>query len=258
MIDDDYKSSNAYVNNLYKSDEYFKKNILNENSYYLYDEIKKNSLDDKLSVNISCTLDSCVNDFYNAIEAVYLDHPELISFSGINAYYYKDNVISYKNFENLPKYKRNLGAMRIERKIDKIKKDTKDLSDKDKIIYVYDYVASHNYDKMFMFDKSNQSAYSFFTKGTSVCAGFAKASQIIFQNIGIKSYLVLSSTHMWNIVEYEGKYYIFDATMGTAFKHTSTNFYDGLGKTTTGEINGLFSELYPNVEATTLREIFNI
>ena len=62
------------------------------------------------------------------------------------------------------------------------------MSKKDKITYVYNYVASHNYDRTFTYSSSNQSAYSFFSGGKSVCAGFAKASQIIFQNIGMDLY----------------------------------------------------------------------
>ena len=140
-----------------------------------------------------------------------------------------------------------------------IKKETKNMNDKEKIIYVYNYVASHNYDKLFTYSSFNQSAYSFFTGGESVCAGFAKASQIIFQNIGIKSYLVLSTNHMWNYVEYEGKYYIFDATVGTSFRDkTNSMYYDGLGRTTTGVFEGLYYDFYPKVESTKLKDIFGL
>ena len=144
--------------------------------------------------------------------------------------------------------------------MENIRNDVKNMDEKEKILYVYDYVASHNYDRFFTTAKSNQSAYSFFTKKSSVCAGFAKASQLIFQNIGINSYLVLSDDHMWNYVEYKGKYYIFDATVGTSYyEQKNDRYYEGLGRTTTGVTSGLFQEYYPRIEReTTLKELFGI
>ena len=64
---------------------------------------------------------------------------------------------------------------------------------------------------------------------------------------------------MFNYVEYEGKYYIFDATYGTSYKDkTHERYYDGLGNTTTGVIYGLYSELYPQIETTKLKDIFGL
>ena len=258
LIDNDYKNSSSYINNLYKSDEYFKNKLLKESDYHIYDEIIENSVNDEYEVTIECNKE-CGEIFSNAYKAVYLDHPELLSFLGISSYRKEGTKIVYKNYESLGKIKSLLGTMRIERVIDNVRRDTMNMSDKEKILYVYNYVASHKYDNFFKLSGVNQSIYSFFTKGSSVCAGFAKVSQILFQNIGINSYLVLSSNHMWNYVEYEGKYYIFDATMGASLANNHAMFYDGLGRTTTGAQKGLFSEYYPKIEAkTTLKEIFGI
>ncbi len=258
LITPKYKDSAAYVNDLYMSDEYFKKQILPEENYFIYDKIIEGSVEDLGTVEIKCFTD-CEKSFYNAYYAVYLDHPELISFLGISAFMYEDGAIKYNNYQNLGKLKAHLGAMRIEREMENVRNDTKNMNEKEKILYVYDYVASHDYDRMFTFSGSNQSAYSFFTKKSSVCAGFAKASQILFQNIGIKSYLVLSSDHMWNYVEYQGKYYIFDATVGTSYYEKKTDrYYEGLGRTTTGDTTGMFKEYYPEIEETTLKELFGV
>lgn len=194
-----------------------------------------------------------------AINAIYLDHPELLSFKGIGSYKYQLGNIEYNNYYSFSKQKSYLSTKRIERIMEDVREETKEMTEKEKIIYVYNYVASHNYDKTFMYSSSNQSAYSFFTGGKSVCAGFAKASQMLFQNIGIKSYLVLTTNHMFNYVEYQGKYYVFDATYGTSFRDkTDYRYYDGLGNTTTGVTIGLYSELYPHIETTKLRDIFNL
>lgn len=64
---------------------------------------------------------------------------------------------------------------------------------------------------------------------------------------------------MFNYVEYEGKYYIFDATYGTSFRDkTDHRYYDGLGNSTTGAVMGLYSELYHQIETTKLKDIFDL
>lgn len=257
-ITDEYKQSNAFINELYKSDEYFKKKLLDSDHYYIYDSIIKASLEDEEEVSIPCESD-CVNMMHLSYEALYLDHPELISFLGSKSFRVSGNKITYHNYENLGKMRTFFATHRIEREMENIRNDVKNMSDKEKIIYVYDYVASHDYDQLFTYNGSNQSAYSFFSKGSSVCAGFAKASQIIFQNIGISSYLVMSEDHMWNYVQYEGKYYVFDATMGASLTNKKHEwFYRGLGETTIEETTGLFQELYPKIEDKKLMDIFGL
>lgn len=259
LITDKYRDSDSYINDLYMSDEYFKEKLLDKSDYPMYRKMIEASLNNETEVTVECSSTDCAGSFMNAYYAIYLDHPELISFLGIGGYYDHTTSITYKNYNNLSKIKTYFGTKRIEREMENIRRDTNGMTDKEKIIYVYDYVASHQYDDLFTYIGSNQSAYSFFTKGNSVCAGFAKASQIIFQNIGIKSYLVLSSEHMWNYVEYNGKYYVFDATMGTSlYDKKSSYFYDGLGQTTIGSSTGLFTELYPEIEKVTLKELFKL
>lgn len=256
LMTEEYKNSRSYINDLYVSNEYFKEKLLPEECYVLYDEfisdIKKGKTEGSISHD-----KKCYGNYITAYEAIYLDHPEFIAFKSAKGWSYEDHVrTKYYHLNSLQTF---LGTRRIERELDIIKKETKDMSDKEKIIYVYDYVASHQYDRMFMYSDSNQSAYSFFTKGSSVCAGFAKASQIIFQNIGITSYLVMDEDHMWNYVEYEGKNYVFDATMGASFVNKNREgFYDGLGQTTVGSLTGLYPEYYPPIEKTPLKEVFGL
>ena len=261
LITSEYRNSSAYINDLYKSDEYFKKSNLDKKYYYIYEEIIDASLHNKTHVNIKCeeTMEKCQTLFLTSYYAVYLDHPELISFVGISYYNINNGIIDYENYGNLTELRTFFGTRRIDRELDIIRSETAGMTDKEKIIYVYDYVASHDYDRMFTFTKSNQSAYSFFTGGKSVCAGFAKASQLIFQYIGINSYLVMSRNHMWNYVEYEGKYYVYDATMGASLNDKSNaHFYDGLGKTTIDSPTGMYSSLYPEIEKTQLKDLFNL
>ena len=259
LVTDEYKNSDKYINDLYMSDEYFKSKLLTKEQYHIYDSIVKGSIDNESTVTIECSGD-CKGTFNLAYNSLSLDHPELISFQGIAVYRIEGNSIVYSNYQNMSKIKATLGALRIAREMENIRKDTKNMSDKEKIIYVYDYVSSHDYDRVFTYIGSNQSAYSFFSTSTTVCAGFAKASQIIFQNIGIKSYLALSEDHMWNIVEYEGKYYTFDATVGASYTDKTIDIhYDGLKRTTTNVVEPKYYEYYPKIETdTSLKELFNL
>lgn len=257
LITDTYKKSSSYVNNLYHSEEIFKKGIVAKRDYYIYEQIINDLKNGKYTSTIACKINGCAWDVYYANEAILLDHPELIALQTASYSATSEKVVlKYSRLDPIRTY---LGTKRIAREIDIVKKETKNMNDKEKIIFVYNYVASHNYDRLFRFANSNQSAYSFFTKGTSVCAGFAKSSQILFQNIGINSYLVMGHEHMWNYVEYNGKYYVFDATVGASYRNKQRKeYYDGLGKTTVNKTEGLYKNLYPKIESTTLRELFGV
>ena len=262
LVTDDYRKSDAYVNDLYKSDEYFKKHIVDKEYEDLYRGIIKTTLSNAAVTKVPCggTQEKCYENFTKTIYSLYLDHPELISYVGVNgAKYDPKGYVTIENYEGLSSLQTKMGTRRIEREMENIRNDTKNMSDKEKILYVYDYVASHNYDRVFTSIGSNQSAYSFFTRGKSVCAGFAKASQIIFQNIGINSYLVINDTHLWNFVEYKNKWYVFDATVGASYvDKKSPYYYEGLGRTTVDKTYGFYEELYPKVETKKLKELFNV
>ena len=258
FITDDYRKSSAYINDLYKSTEYFKERLLTKEEYLVYDQMVNDVKTGVITSQITCgSPDECSHSYLNTYYALYLDHPEFLAFQGASASI-QGNILSIR-YHSIGVLKTYFGTRRIEREMDIIRKETKGMSEKEKIIYVYNYVAGHDYDKLFTYVDSNQSAYSFFTKGTSVCAGFAKASQLIFQNIGISSYLVMSTEHMWNYVEYEGKYYVFDATVGASYNNKKSQyFYEGLGRTTIDTNIGLFSDSYPAIEEKPLKEIFGL
>lgn len=257
LITEEFKQTSAYINNIYKSDEYFKNTVLSETDKELYEKMISMSLNDEEDTIIECE-GKCDYKYGDIYSAIYLDHPELISYQGLSVKTHDDYIEIINNF-NLGKLQTYFGTRRIEREMDIIKRETQGMTDKEKIIYVYDYVASHNYDQIFMYSSSNQSAYSFFTKGTSVCAGFAKSSQMIFQNIGIESLPAVDNDHMWNYVKYEGKWYIFDATVGASYTDkTSKGYYNGLGETTTDAVYGHFKKYYPVIESEKLRDIFKL
>lgn len=88
------------------------------------------------------------------------------------------------------------------------------MKDLEQIQYIYNWIGENNsYDTMFTTFAKNQSIYNVFMNKNAVCAGFAKNSAVIFQNIGIESYTITgysTGEYMWNIVKLDGKYYCCD------------------------------------------------
>ena len=62
----------------------------------------------------------------------------------------------------------------------------------------------------------NQSAYSALATGSSVCAGYARAFQMVCLQAGIPCYYITGTSkgenHAWNIVQINGAYYNVDLT----------------------------------------------
>ena len=57
-----------------------------------------------------------------------------------------------------------------------------------------------------------RSVYGVFIQKKAVCAGYAKAFQLLLNALGIECTYVTSDTHAWNLVRLEGDYYHIDAT----------------------------------------------
>ncbi len=253
------KSSYHYVNELYYSDGRIYNNYLTKTEKKMYDllfqSIKKNIHTLNISINGSICKDEtdCYKSVLTAYDAIYVDHPELLEFGGIKRISIKDNNMRVNISYSVNPLFAKIGTEKIKRIVYDIKQATKNMDDITKIDYVYNWVAKNTrYDQTFTFSSKNQSAYSAFLHKEAVCAGFAKASQIIFQNIGINSYCVLGTStgpHMWNIIEYKGKYYYYDSTVASAtYKDKS-----GLIQEKMNYYIMNHKEWYPEVETTRIR-----
>ncbi len=260
----DTKSSH-FINELYQSDERIYNKFLSNEDKKMYDLILKNTL--KYKTTISIDLEKygfydyidCADFIDYANSALYVDHPELMNYAGYRWSYRSNKFTLYLQHAYYNPLKDAMGVLRIEKVISDIKEATKNMNDKEKIIYIYNWMAENNtYDHIFTFASKNQSIYNVFVKKNAVCAGFAKASQIIFTNLGIESYVVQgesSGPHMWNIIKYKGKYYYFDSTISVSIKNKESDYYyNGLKQEKMNDYSMKFPEWYPKVESTNMFE----
>lgn len=248
------KKSSTYINDLYASDERIYNNFLNTTEKKIYRELVKGTKIYNGKINIQITDEE--TSVEKVLDAIKVDHPELLNFGSVT--YSWDNDGNYKIKVNNATIilLEQINISRIERIVYRIKEETKNMSDYEKIKYVYEWMGENSdYDRSFTYMAKNQSAYNVFINKNAVCAGFAKASQIIFQNIGIESYGVSGNTtgpHMWNIIKYKGKYYYFDSTVAASISDTSEHYYDGLKQTTMKEYKMSNPEWYPEIETTNM------
>lgn len=89
-------------------------------------------------------------------------------------------------------------------------------TDYEKVKYVFETLVDRTqYD---LAAPENQNIYSVFGNWTSVCAGYAKATKYLLDQMGVDSIYVTGNAegepHAWNIVSCDGKYYCVDTTWG--------------------------------------------
>lgn len=96
----------------------------------------------------------------------------------------------------------------------------KTLTREQQIVYVYKWLVSYcNYNANSAY---NQSIYSVFVRRNSVCTGYAKVAQYLFNLLGLESRLVFGrlhndkedGRHCWNLVKVDNEYFHFDACFG--------------------------------------------
>lgn len=98
----------------------------------------------------------------------------------------------------------------------------KKLNLQEQVAYIYKWLVTYcTYNANSAY---NQSIYSVFVRRNSVCTGYAKAAQYLFNLLGIESRLVFGrlhndkedGRHCWNLVKVDNEYYHFDACFGNS------------------------------------------
>lgn len=91
-------------------------------------------------------------------------------------------------------------------------------SDFDKSKYVFETLVNNvEYD---INSQNNQNILSVFLGRSTVCQGYADATQYLLQQLGIQSMIVRGKAngefHAWNLVRLDGEYYLTDTTWGNS------------------------------------------
>ena len=155
-------------------------------------------------------------------QCVMLDHPE---FFYVEGYTYtqttrRDKLLSISfsgTYQGDPETVKEKWERIQERVTDILAGVPAGTDDYGKIKYVYEtLITITEYD---LEASDNQNIYSVFVGGTSVCQGYAKATQYLLQKLGVECTLVQGSVqggakHGWNLVKADGEYYYVDTTWG--------------------------------------------
>lgn len=160
------------------------------------------------------------DDARNAIRRVMRDNPDIFWFA--HQYHY-DEASSTLHFQYTFSPER---VKTIQQGINNVIKNdfcneyVKKLTPQEQVTYVYKWLVTYcNYNANSAY---NQSIYSVFVRRNSVCTGYAKAAQYLFNLLGIESRLVFGrlnndkeyGRHCWNLIKVDNKYYHFDACFG--------------------------------------------
>ncbi|WWR14864.1 transglutaminase domain-containing protein [Lachnospiraceae bacterium JLR.KK008] len=162
--------------------------------------------------------------FEKVFQCVINDHPEIFYVDGYTFIKYtKGEIVTGNAFSGSYIYDPQEIAQRkeqIEEKVSEILDGVPAAgSEYDKVKYVYEYLITHT--EYVQGAEDNQNICSVFLGGKSVCQGYAKAAQYLFDRIGIYSVFVSGRVesgedHAWNIVRVDGDYYHIDTTWGDA------------------------------------------
>ena len=241
------RNSVWYVNDLYMSDQYYYDNLLNDNEKDIYLKLFEATKNYEESITVNCD----VNTAMKIGNAISIDHPELI-YLAYYKYWQTSPVKVEIKYLTTDKTKVKRMVAQIQKIITEVEKNTRNiLGEYEKELYVYEWLGNNNKYRRNYVDRSDQSAYSALMSGkTTVCAGYGRAAQILFQNIGIKSYIMLSSDHLWNEVCIDGDYYYFDATYTYVTNCNKTISYSGLNPTNVSNYYPLYSSVVPELNGT--------
>lgn len=168
-------------------------------------------------------------EFYSTLDestmlmfAVNCDHPEIFYLDSTKKYYVGDEVRKLE-FLYFPEFMANLeeNKSRLNQTVDLIvsKTEGKSLLDREKIYH--DYICKSS---TYILNKYDQTVWSCLINRETVCAGYAKAFQLLMMRSGVPCYYIVGTMdtgteiqpHAWNIVKLVDGYYMVDVTSDDA------------------------------------------
>ncbi|MBQ6886621.1 MAG: hypothetical protein IJN54_03800 [Lachnospiraceae bacterium] len=204
---------------------------LNEEEQEIYAQIY-DSLIKMQEIELSSTDTDLIEKVF---QCVLNDHPEIFYVEGYTFTKYtrgkKITKIIFQASYTMEKEeiveKREAINQRITEILSEIPQNSDDYG---KIKYIYEYIIKNT--EYNVAAENNQNICSVFLDGQSVCQGYAKATQYLLSEAGIKStmvvgYVEFGEGHAWNLVYADGKPYYVDTTWGDAsYRMTAEENYE--------------------------------
>ena len=193
-------------------------NQLNEKQVYIYDAVISAAERLQTDVNFSSVMEITSDDYCEVYQQIYNDEHALFYIDTKMQYAVNANskklasaVLFYKyGSERIKEMQSEINA-EVTKVLDGI---TADMSEYDKVKYIYDYLASN-----VVYDESEENCrdiYGVFVKKKAICGGYSKAFSYLCDRIGIETATVTGDAdgepHMWNMVKIDGKWYNIDVT----------------------------------------------
>lgn len=229
-LDDFSQSESILVSQLEKMD----KGDLDVTKIFAHNGFFSANTDFKNEDEISKYLNSLTPKFKVWFENLVNTHPQLSFIAGgtfryefrskyVNGMFYIDKIsVNFTGTYALTKQEWDTTRKRLQEIAKKIPSDSSDVQ---KVRLVNEYLSRYtNYDiktyKQYMQDSKSIKDFKPFTPydvgngGVAVCEGYAKAANIILNELGVKTRVVTSNiqNHAWNIVQIGDKWYNLDVT----------------------------------------------
>lgn len=183
---------------------------LNDSEATLYSFIYNELLNHANSFDINAPTD--IID--RVMKYIMLDNPELFWFEGKWKAVYKGNIVRV-----IPQYKMRLNYNKLSHSIEQtISTVLKNCigSDIDNIKVVYDWLQTN---VQYCYTDNDQTIEGVFIERKAVCKGISKAFQLLMSKLNIPSFLIEGtldghSSHVWNVVYVNNKFYHVDVAIG--------------------------------------------
>ena len=184
----------------------------------IYSDIEDSIRNQYKSLKIETSSTPC--EIRNAIRWIMRDNPDIFWFAHQYHYYEAISTIHFQYTFSAERVKTIQQSINDVIENDFCIEYVKKLSQQEQVAYVYKWLVTYcTYNTNSAY---NQSIYSVFVRRNSVCTGYAKAAQYLFNLLGIESRLVFGrlhndkedGRHCWNLVKVDNEYYHFDACFG--------------------------------------------
>lgn len=192
-------------------------NHLSDNAKVAYTLIVPEVYKHTESIEIPMITDS---EFTALNYAVSYDNPDLICYSAQCKTRTEGNKCYFEPTYTHSQQECNDLSSQLNSQVDKVINEASKLSsDYEKEKYVHDYICEKC--KYVLTDDLKSTAYDALVGGEAVCEGYARATQLLLNKLGVENFLVIGDAknddgeiepHMWNIVKINGNNYHLDVT----------------------------------------------